>query len=228
MEVPDLLDVNARRGRLIAVLMALTALALLLASCGEKQPAEVAVPDYSAPRGADAEPPPAPEAPPAASDYSSPVAPGGEAPGGATPTPTPAQAPAAGAPGEPAGPHTAVPPPDQVERVRVVSHGEEIVAENYVVPGKTTIFDFYSEYCPPCVRVAPHLDKLVNGRDDLYLVTVDINRSGIVGIDWGSPVAMQFSLRKIPYFRIYGPDGKLMLDGDGAWDQIARWLRESE
>jgi thiol-disulfide isomerase/thioredoxin len=32
--------------------------------------------------------------------------------------------------------------------------------EKMIVKGKTNIIDFYSEYCPPCKKIAPYLRKL--------------------------------------------------------------------
>ena len=39
-----------------------------------------------------------------------------------------------------------------------ISQGKEVTLADYLVPGKTTIFDFYSEYCPPCRAIAPRLE----------------------------------------------------------------------
>ncbi|MCD6360964.1 MAG: thioredoxin family protein, partial [Armatimonadetes bacterium] len=112
-------------------------------------------------------------------------------------------------------------------KIQVVSHGMEIMVDKYMVPGKTTIFDFYSDFCPPCVRIAPYLEELVNQRDDLYLVKVDINRASVTGgIDWGSPVVMQFTLRSIPHFKIYGPNGKIQAEGDAAFRQVIQWIED--
>ncbi len=97
-----------------------------------------------------------------------------------------------------------------------VSHGEEVNVEDYVVPGKTTIVDFYSDFCPPCVELAPRLHDLAESRDDVRLVVVDINRPDVKGIDWDSPVAQQYELGSIPYLRVYGPDGTLQAEGDEA------------
>jgi len=93
--------------------------------------------------------------------------------------------------------------------IQVIAQGQKVNLADYVVKGKTTVFDFYSEYCPPCVAIAPALKKLAESRSDVVVVKVDINRPGVRGIDWGSPTAQQFGLRSIPHFKIYGPDGKL-------------------
>src|SRR5688572_28920634 len=70
-----------------------------------------------------------------------------------------------------------------------ISKGAEVKLTDYVVKGKTTVFDFYSEFCCPCVQVAPALERLHQKRDDIVVVKVDINRPGHRGIDWRSPVA---------------------------------------
>lgn len=93
-----------------------------------------------------------------------------------------------------------------------VSKGEPVKLTDYLIPGKTTVFDFYSEYCGPCVQVAPALEKLHRTRDDIVVVKVDINRPGVKGIDWKSPVAQQYRLNSIPHFKVYGPDGKMMAE----------------
>lgn len=94
----------------------------------------------------------------------------------------------------------------------VVSHGERIDLAALAVPGKTTVIDFTSEYCPPCRRYAEPLHRLHAARDDIAVVKVDINRLGVKGIDWKSPVAAQFKLRSIPHFKVFGPDGKLLAE----------------
>jgi len=118
-----------------------------------------------------------------------------------------------------------------VEEVRVVSHGQQVNLEDYLVNGKTVIFDFFSKYCPPCMRIAPLVERVAETRDDVVLVKVDINRPDVQGIDWQSPVARQFELGGIPHFKIYGPDGQLVADDDNgraARQMINQWISELE
>jgi thiol-disulfide isomerase/thioredoxin len=115
-------------------------------------------------------------------------------------------------------------PAGQVARIRTVSHGQQVKLEDYAVPGKTTIFDFYSEFCGPCRMLSPRLEKLANSRDDLMLVKVDINRPGTQGIDWQSPVARQYSLRGIPHLKVYGTNGALQAEGDAAYQLVNGWI----
>jgi len=102
-----------------------------------------------------------------------------------------------------------------------IARGETVKLADYAAAGKTTVFDFYSEYCGPCVRMSPALEKLHATRADVVVVKVDINRPGLKGIDWKSPVAKQFDLHSIPHFKVYGPDGKLIAE-DGPNSAKAR------
>lgn len=113
-------------------------------------------------------------------------------------------------------------------QLQTVSQGEKIQLEDYLIPGKTMIVDFYSDYCPPCRMLAPKLKELVEKRPDLAVVKVDINRPGHQGIDWQSPVAQQFGLRQIPHLKLYGPDGELVAEGDKAATQVFQWIEELE
>lgn len=90
-----------------------------------------------------------------------------------------------------------------------IAKGAEVKLADYLVPGKTVVFDFYSDYCGPCVQMSPALQKLHASRADVIVVKVDINRPGVKRIDWDSPVVKQYGLNSIPHFKVYGPDGKL-------------------
>jgi thiol-disulfide isomerase/thioredoxin len=106
-----------------------------------------------------------------------------------------------------------------------ISFGQEVKLSDYLVPGKITVFDFYSHYCPPCMAIAPRVKALHETRSDLAVVEVNVNRPGIVGIDWQSPVARQYGLESIPHFKVFGPDGKLMAEGDDAYEMVVGWIK---
>lgn len=106
---------------------------------------------------------------------------------------------------------------------REISMGEPVQLSDYIVPGKITIFDFFSRYCPPCMAEAPLVRKLHETRSDVAVVEVNINRPGIRGIDWQSPVAKEFQLDSIPHFTIYDQKGKVMADGDDARMIVDSW-----
>ncbi len=97
--------------------------------------------------------------------------------------------------------------------------------EKKAVKGRTTIIDFYSDYCPPCKRISPFLRKLDARREDITVIRIDINRRGVEGIDWDSPVAKQFRLKSIPHFIVITPWGKFMCEGKEAYNYVVQQLR---
>lgn len=111
-------------------------------------------------------------------------------------------------------------PSAKSDKPQHISMGQPVQIADYVVKGKTTIFDFSSEYCPPCRAIAPKLAALHAKRSDIVVVTVDINRPDVKGIDWKSPVARQYDLHSIPHFKVFGPDGKLKAEGDEAYGLV--------
>ncbi len=118
--------------------------------------------------------------------------------------------------------------PVKGEKPQRIAYGKEVNLADYVVPGKTTVFDFTSHYCPPCEKIAPELDKLHAKRADIVVVAVDINRPDVKGIDWSSPTAKQFKLGSIPHFKVYGPDGKLVAEdtreNPKARQMVTKWF----
>jgi thiol-disulfide isomerase/thioredoxin len=109
--------------------------------------------------------------------------------------------------------------------VNTENPGQEIDIQRFVQPNKTIIFDFYSEYCGPCQRISPMLKRLDSRREDIIVHKVDINRPGIRGIDWGSPVTRQYNIHSVPYFMIYDPSGNLTHRGQEAYGEVMRLLQ---
>jgi thioredoxin 1 len=98
--------------------------------------------------------------------------------------------------------------------------GAELAIEDYLQNGKINIVDFYSDHCPPCRKISPLLQELGRKRPDLAILKVDINREGVKGIDWSSPLARQYELSSVPHFKIYDKDGSLLKEGREAWPEI--------
>ena len=119
--------------------------------------------------------------------------------------------------------HAAEPTNTKLAEPRRIARGAEVNLADYLVPGKTVVFDFTSEYCPPCRMYDEPLKALHQKRDDLVVVKVDINRPGVKGIDWKSPVAQQYRMNSIPRFKIFDGDGKLIAEDIGQ-DKPARNL----
>jgi hypothetical protein len=65
-------------------------------------------------------------------------------------------------------------------------------------------------------------------REDIVIVKIDINRSGVTGIDWQSPVARQFKLNSVPHFIVVSPSGKIKFQGKKAYQFVLNKLREED
>ncbi len=98
-------------------------------------------------------------------------------------------------PAPPPAPGAAVP----VAVINAQRPGMELDLTPYVVAGKLTLFDFYSEFCGPCLQLAPQLEQLTRDFPAVVVRTIDINRPGVRGIDWQSPLAKQYTLTSIPH-----------------------------
>jgi thiol-disulfide isomerase/thioredoxin len=105
--------------------------------------------------------------------------------------------------------------------------GETLDLNSLIVKGKTTVIDFYSPFCPPCVRLAPLMAKLAKKRPDLAIKKVNINRAGVNGIDWRSPLAQKYQIRQVPYFMIFNPQGEPVAQGREATETVGGWLQEA-
>jgi thioredoxin-like negative regulator of GroEL len=105
--------------------------------------------------------------------------------------------------------------------------GQTLDVNSLVVKGKTTLIDFHSPFCPPCVQMAPFLKKLATKRRDLAIKKVNINRPETRGIDWRSPLAQQYQIRQVPYFMIFNPQGQPVAQGREATETVGRWLQEA-
>lgn len=105
-----------------------------------------------------------------------------------------------------------------------ISQGQKVELADFLIKDRTTIFEFTSEYCPPCRAYADPLYQLHRRGNDLAVVKVDINRPEVHRIDWQSPVAQQYELRSIPYFKIYGPNAKLIAEGQAARRMVDDWI----
>lgn len=98
-----------------------------------------------------------------------------------------------------------------------ILNGEAISLSDHLVPGKTVVFGFVSDYsppcpCEPCLALGDPLKALHVGRDDVVVVKVDVNREGVTKVDWDSPVMRKFGLRRLPHFVVFGPDGKMVAE----------------
>lgn len=112
------------------------------------------------------------------------------------------------------------------EKPLSISHGQEVSLADFLVTGRMTLFDFTSEYCAPCRGFDEVLYQVHRQRADVAVVKVDINRPEVHKIDWQSPVAQQYGMQSVPYFKIFGPDGQLIAEGRPARTIVEGWISQ--
>lgn len=103
------------------------------------------------------------------------------------------------------------------DKVEVISQGRLIDLIDYLVPGKYTAFYFYAEWCGPCRILKPKLERFVESGDKLALRELNI-------INWENPLVTYYKLPSIPYFIIYGPDGKFIERGPGFSNDLMKTI----
>jgi hypothetical protein len=104
--------------------------------------------------------------------------------------------------------------------------GTSVDVQRYLVPGKYTIVGYFSPYDGPSMSLAPRLVQVSQVRSDIAVRTVNINRPGVQGIDWQSPIVQNAQIQTLPYFEIYDPARRLRAHGRPAYGQVIQWVRE--
>lgn len=115
---------------------------------------------------------------------------------------------------------------DSFEDVNQNAPGESTDVKRSLVYGKYTVIDFTSEYCGPCMQMRPYLQELGKSRADIVVRSFDINRMGVEGIDWKSPLAKRYKINSVPFLQIYDAKGKLIADGTAATAQVQKVINQ--
>ncbi len=105
--------------------------------------------------------------------------------------------------------------------------GESFDLSKVVSRGKFTLVDFWSPYCGPCLRMAPYMESLAARRSDLKVVKLNINRTGVQGIDWKSPLAQQYNIKSVPFLVIFDKQGKKIAEGQRALNIFIDWAKKA-
>ena len=94
----------------------------------------------------------------------------------------------------------------QFEKVKLISQGRLINVIDYIEPHKYTVFMFYADWCAPCGPLKDKLGELAVRVNNMALREIDI-------INLENPLVKYYNLPSIPFFIIYGPDGKFLERG---------------
>lgn len=98
-------------------------------------------------------------------------------------------------------------PPAASVTIPVLTTGKMINIEDHLAEGSFTVFDFYADWCPPCIKLSKSLKDMkgVYG-DRLTIYKLDI-------VEWESELAQGYNIRDLPHLAVYRPDGTLLDKG---------------
>jgi thioredoxin 1 len=104
----------------------------------------------------------------------------------------------------------------------VVSNGgREVDLGSLLAPGKITVVDFYADWCGPCRRLSPHLERLAREDPDVNVVKVDI-------VKWNTPVTRQYNIRSVPNLRVYDRSGRVVGSPTSDFRQVLRQVEQAK
>ena len=106
------------------------------------------------------------------------------------------------------------------DKIALISNGEEVDLNKYLIPGKIVIFDFYADWCGPCIAIAPKLEALAEANKDVLIRKINIQT-------WQSKVAVQYGLHSIPNLRVYNKKGKPVGVPTPSFGVIKKYVEES-
>ncbi len=104
--------------------------------------------------------------------------------------------------------------------------GQEFDIKRAIVYGKYTIIDFSSPGCGACMEMMPYLRRLNEVRPDIVVRSFDVNRPGSPGIDWESPLTVQYHLHSLPELKIFNERGVLMAEGKKGEDMVIQLINK--
>jgi thiol-disulfide isomerase/thioredoxin len=105
--------------------------------------------------------------------------------------------------------------------------GKTFDLNSIVSQGQFTLVDFWSPYCGPCLKMAPYMEQLAARRSDLKVVKLNINRAGVQGIDWKSPLALQYNVKSVPFLIIFDKKGRKIAEGQQALQLFIDWAKKA-
>ena len=85
-----------------------------------------------------------------------------------------------------------------------VADGHDVAdLSTLLAPKKTTVVDFYADWCGPCREVDAHVKALLAKRADVAYRRMNV-------IDWDSPLAKHYlkDVPELPFVIVFGADGR--------------------
>jgi copper chaperone CopZ len=115
-------------------------------------------------------------------------------------------------------------PPDDLAKldVRRLDGSQPVDERSLAISGKTTLIDYYGDWCGPCKVLEIRLTRYMTLHPDIALRRVDIGK-------WDNAAARQITQQgaaSLPYVRVYDSAGKPLGSG-GMWDELLALIEKS-
>ncbi len=107
-----------------------------------------------------------------------------------------------------------------IEKSKLISNGESVDLQKYLVKDYVIVFDFYADWCGPCKILGPQLEELVNQADDILLRKINI-------VNWNSAVTKQYVIQFVPNIRVYDKKGQMIGEPTPSYDKIADYIEKA-
>ncbi len=92
---------------------------------------------------------------------------------------------------------------DRGQSIELIARGQQVDIKQHLALGNVTIVDFYAEWCGPCKKISPVLERLAQTDPEIALRKIDI-------VNWQSPVAKQYKIDGVPHVEVYNRQGELV------------------
>ena len=103
---------------------------------------------------------------------------------------------------------------------RISQGGQTVDLNALVAPGKVTVIEFYADWCGPCRRASPFLEKIARDNEDVVLVKIDI-------VKWGTPVTEQYNIQSVPNIRVFNRQGLMVGAPTANLHEVAASIHEA-
>ncbi len=120
------------------------------------------------------------------------------------------------------GPATAGPsnPSGDSDKIKLISNGETVDLQKYLVKDYVIVFDFYADWCGPCKILGPKIEELVNQYDNILLRKINI-------VNWSSDVAKQYAIQFVPNVRVYDKKGQMIGEPTPEYGKIVDYVKQA-